>query len=120
MVVPALLICGLALAIVGSIEIGYQFGLALLRPSPDLSRWVSSPIEGPIFGLMSLLIAFISALIGYSLSASGGRDWRSIVLFTLVVSTAIYVILDYEYPRLWLIRVDAADRALRQVLENMK
>ena len=39
--------------------------------------------------------------------------------FALVMAMAIYVILDIEYPRLGLIRVDAFDQALIDLRESM-
>jgi hypothetical protein len=41
--------------------------------------------------------------------------------FTLIVALgASYVILDYEYPRFSLIRVDAFDQALVDLRQSMK
>jgi len=39
--------------------------------------------------------------------------------FALVMAVAVYVILDIEYPRLGLIRVDAFDQALIDLRESM-
>jgi len=39
--------------------------------------------------------------------------------FAVVVAVAVYVILDVEYPRLGLIRVDAFDQALVERRESM-
>src|SRR6516162_9436807 len=58
-------------------------------------------------------------LIGYSTSVSGARDWLSDIIFAVVISTAIYVILDYEYPRAGFIRVDAVDQLLVQTMERI-
>ena len=54
------------------------------------------------------------------MSASAVRDWVSVIGFSLVLSTAVYVIVDYEYPRIGLIRVDAVDQVLVETLEKMK
>jgi hypothetical protein len=40
--------------------------------------------------------------------------------FAATVAVAVYVILDLEYPRLGLIRVDAFDQALVELRESMK
>jgi hypothetical protein len=40
--------------------------------------------------------------------------------FALVVSATFYVILDLEYPRLGIIRVDASDQLLYDVRKTMK
>jgi hypothetical protein len=39
--------------------------------------------------------------------------------FALVMSLAVYVIIDLEYPRLGLIRVDAFDRTLVDLRADM-
>ena len=40
--------------------------------------------------------------------------------FALVITLAIYVIVDLEYPRLGLIKVDSADQALLDVGDSMR
>ena len=40
--------------------------------------------------------------------------------FALVMAMTIYVIIDLEYPRIGLIRVDAADQLLTEVRGSMK
>jgi hypothetical protein len=42
------------------------------------------------------------------------------VTFALITSLAIYVIVDLEYPRLGLIRVDAADQALIDLRSSIR
>jgi hypothetical protein len=41
------------------------------------------------------------------------------VVFSAVIAATIYVILDLEYPRIGLIRLDAADRMLVELWESM-
>lgn len=40
--------------------------------------------------------------------------------FALVMAVAVFVILDIEYPRLGLVRVDAFDQALVDLRESLK
>jgi hypothetical protein len=40
--------------------------------------------------------------------------------FALIMAVTVYVILDLQYPRLGLIRVDAVDQALVELRESMK
>jgi hypothetical protein len=47
------------------------------------------------------------------------RSWFHMFGFALVVAVSVYVILDIEYPRLGLIRVDAFDQALMDLRESM-
>jgi hypothetical protein len=39
---------------------------------------------------------------------------------TLILTGTIYVIPDFEYPRLGMIRIDALDQVLVQVRDSMK
>ena len=59
-------------------------------------------------------------LIGYGTSANKDRSLLHQGTFALVTSLAIYVIVDLEYPRLGLIRIDAADQALIDVRSSMR
>jgi hypothetical protein len=60
-----------------------------------------------------------SLLAGYGMTGSKVRSWFHMVGFALVVAVSVYVILDLEYPRLGLIRVDALDQALVDLRESM-
>jgi hypothetical protein len=42
------------------------------------------------------------------------------VTFAAVISLTVYVIIDIEFPRVGLIRVDSADDVLLQVRESMR
>jgi hypothetical protein len=71
-----------------------------------------------VFAMLALTVATSSALAGYMM-ASSGRDWISSITFAVVLGTAVYVILDYEYPRIGLIRIDPVDQVLAETLERM-
>jgi hypothetical protein len=53
------------------------------------------------------------------MTGSKMRSWFHMLGFALAIATAVYVILDLEYPRLGLIRVDAFDQALVDLRESM-
>ena len=53
------------------------------------------------------------------MTGSRVRSWFHMLGFALVVAFAVYVIMDIEYPRLGLIRVDAFDQALVDLRESM-
>jgi hypothetical protein len=61
-----------------------------------------------------------SLLAGYGMASSEGRSWIHMLGFALAMAAAVYVILDVEYPRLGLIRVDAFDQTLVELRESMK
>jgi hypothetical protein len=48
------------------------------------------------------------------------RNWLHMTAFAAITAVTVYVILDLEYPRLGLIRVDAADQLLIELREGMK
>ena len=69
-----------------------------------------------------LLFAFsggAALMAGYSMKP-GGRDWVYSVALALAVTLTVYTILDVEYPRRGLIRLDDHDRMLISLRESMK
>ncbi|MFM7785597.1 MAG: DUF4239 domain-containing protein [Gammaproteobacteria bacterium] len=58
-------------------------------------------------------------LIGYELSGRRHRPWLHILVFGVVMGATLYVILDLEYPRLGLIRIDGADQVLIDLRSGM-
>ena len=66
---------------------------------------------------MSLICAL---LVGYSTSQNSTRSWLHTVTFAAITSLTVYVIVDLEFPRVGLIRVDAADEVLIQVRDGMQ
>jgi hypothetical protein len=54
------------------------------------------------------------------MAASQQRNWLHSIGLALVTAASVFVILDIEYPRLGLIRVDAFDRALIELRQSME
>ena len=73
-----------------------------------------------IFLLLGLLSIIGALLVGYSSSSNKRRTWIHQVIFALVMSAAIYVIIDIEFPRLGLIRVEDADQLLIDLAKSMR
>jgi hypothetical protein len=66
-------------------------------------------------------ISLVGALlVGYGDSINKGRDWLHTLIFVAIVALTTYVIIDLEFPRLGLIRVNDADRALVDLRESMR
>jgi hypothetical protein len=65
-----------------------------------------------IFVLLGLLALTSALLVGYGTSSNKDRSWFHHVAFAFVIALSFYVIVDLEYPRLGLIKVDGADQAL--------
>lgn len=70
--------------------------------------------------LMLGLLSLISAVfVGYGMAGVAVRSLIHTVGFAAVVGAVLYVIIDLEFPRIGLIRVDAADEILVQLRESM-
>jgi hypothetical protein len=85
------------------------------------TRTMAGQIHPPmVIFLMLFGLALASALLaGYGMAGGKSRDWLHMLAFAAVLALAIYVIIDIEYPRLGLIRVDAFDQVLVEVRASM-
>jgi len=71
--------------------------------------------------LMLIALAVAAALLaGYQQAGEKDYDWVHKIGFATIVSLTVYVILDIEYPRLGLVRIDAIDQLLVDVRASMK
>ncbi len=61
-----------------------------------------------------------SLLMGYGMSENKRQSWLHTVAFSIVLSLVVYVIVDLEFPRVGLIRVDAADQVLVDLRKSMR
>jgi hypothetical protein len=73
-----------------------------------------------IFVLLGVLGLVAALLVGYGTSTNKRRHWLHQVMFSLITSFAFYVIIDLEFPRLGLIRIDAADQSLIDLRSSMR
>lgn len=73
-----------------------------------------------IFGMLVGLSLIGALLAGHGMAAAASRNWLHMIGFALVLSVAVYVILDLEFPRFGLIRVDDFDQALADLRRSMK
>jgi len=72
-----------------------------------------------VFAMLFGLALAGSLLAGFGMTGGRVRSRFHMIGFALVMAVAVYVILDIEYPRLGLIRVDAFDQALIDLRESM-
>jgi hypothetical protein len=75
------------------------------------------PLE--IFLMLGLIALASAAMAGYQLVGAQSPSTKHIVGYVLILSISIYVILDLEFPRLGLIRVDHFDHYLVDVRNTM-
>jgi hypothetical protein len=73
-----------------------------------------------VFAMLFGLALAGALLAGYGMAGGRARSWLHMVGFAAVLAGAVYVIIDLEYPRLGLIRVDAFDTALVELRNGMK
>lgn len=65
-----------------------------------------------VYLLLAVSGLVAALLFGYAASANPRRPWAHQLSFALILALTAYVILDLEFPRLGLIRVDDADQVL--------
>ena len=73
-----------------------------------------------VFLLLGGLSLVGALLVGYGTSPNKDRSWFHTLVFAAILSLTVYVIADLEFPRLGLIRVDAADQVLRDLRQSMQ
>ena len=86
------------------------------------TRTLALQIHPPriIYGLLFGLGLLCSLLAGYRMAAAHRRSWAHILGFTVITVVVVYVMLDVEYPRFGLIRLEAADQLLVNLRDRMK
>jgi hypothetical protein len=85
-------------------------------------RTVATRIHPPIIIYWMLIGCALAAAIlaGYQATAEKGYSWVHKVGFAAIIALTIYVVLDMEYPRRGVIRIDAIDEVLVNVRAGMK
>jgi hypothetical protein len=72
-----------------------------------------------IYMLLGLLVLAGSLLAGYGMGVGRIRNWVHALAFVLVMSVAVYVIVDYEFPRVGFIRIESFDQVLLNLQQSM-
>lgn len=85
------------------------------------TRTVAARTHAPVvvYVMLGLLVLASSLLAGYGMANGKVRNWFHASAFALIMTIAIYVILDFEFPRMGLIRVNAYDQVLVDVRQSM-
>jgi hypothetical protein len=73
-----------------------------------------------IYGMLIALAIASALLAGYQSAGEKAIDWVHQLGFATIIALTVYVIIDIEYPRLGLIRIDAIDQVLVNVRSGMK
>ena len=73
-----------------------------------------------IFAMLAFLVLASSMLAGHEMGIGGARSWMHTIGFAAILTVALYVILDLEYPRMGMIRIDETDRIMMELRQSMK
>ena len=73
-----------------------------------------------VFIMLGILTLVSALLAGHGMAGAKRRSWLHLAGFTLIMTLTVFVIVDLEFPRRGLFRVDAADQLLVDLRQNMK
>ena len=86
------------------------------------TRAVANQTHPPavVYVMLVILALICAGLAGYGMSADTRVRRTHSIAFAAVLTAAIYLIIDLEFPRAGLIRIDAADQLLVDVRDSMR
>jgi hypothetical protein len=86
------------------------------------TRTMAAKIHPPviIFAMLVVLALVSAVLAGYDLGRGSSHRWLHMLGYAAILSVTVYVIIDIEFPRLGLVRVDAVDQVLVDLRASMK
>jgi len=73
-----------------------------------------------IYVLLAVLGLLSAVIVGDMMGRSNARRSFHALIFAATMAVTLYVILDLEYPRLGLIRIDSADQTLVDLRQSMR
>jgi len=73
-----------------------------------------------VFIVIAILTLAGSLFAGYRAAGRAIRSWFHTLGFATVLAMTLFVIIDLDYPRIGLIRIDASDRVLVELLRRME
>ena len=85
------------------------------------TRYVAMLTHPPlaIYLVLAFLVLASALLGGYGMGKSGKRNWTHMLLYSAALAVAMYVILDLDYPRVGVIRVDNIDQIMVDLRNSM-
>jgi hypothetical protein len=72
-----------------------------------------------IYAMLALSALAGALFVGYAIANAERRNWLYMIGVAATIASAVYVIVELEYPRLGIVRVDGADRSLLDVRSTM-
>ena len=94
--------------------LGEVFNVATLRQAALLNH---PPIV--VYIMLVIISLFGALLVGYTLPVSKKRNLLYMITYALTISVLITLIVDMEFPRTGLIRVDSADKIILDLGNSM-
>jgi len=88
-----------------------------IRTTRDVALHTHPPAI--IFALLGVLLLICSLLAGFDAAAHMSRSAVHILGFAAVMAITVYVIVDYEYPRAGMIRLESIDESLVDLRQQM-
>lgn len=95
--------------------LGDMFNMSTTRPMAALMH---TPLL--IYGVLVLLIMAGSLLVGYGMAGGKMHNWFHSFAFIVTITLAMYLILDFEFPSVGLIRLNPFDQVLVNLQQSMQ
>jgi hypothetical protein len=99
---------------------------AVLPPANDMfdlstSRFMAAQQHPPVavFLMLGALVLVSGLLAGYGMAKAERQSTLHLFGFAAIMALSVYIILDIEYPRLGLVRIDSFDRAIIELRASM-
>lgn len=85
------------------------------------SRLMAAQKHPPVavFVMLGLLVLVSSLLAGYGMAKAERQSTLHLFGFAAIMALSVYLILDIEYPRLGIIRIDSFDEAVIELRKSM-
>lgn len=85
------------------------------------SRTAGAQMHPPmlIYGLLGMMLLAASLVAGVGLSMGRVRSWFHGTAFVLVMTLTVYVIVDFEFPRVGIIRIHGFEQVLVDLRQEM-
>lgn len=100
---------------------------AVLPPANEMfdlstSRFMAAQQHPPteVFLMLGLLMLVSGLMAGYGMAKTERQSALHILSFAAIMAISVYLILDIEYPRLGIIRIDPFDQAMIALRASMK
>lgn len=104
-----------------------QVATLVLPPLNEMFDLTASRYAAARFHVSLVILWFLiflsllaSLLVGYAMGSATHRNWLHMILFALIISSTLYIIFDFEYPRHGIIQMDKADHIYIELRNSMQ